>query len=134
MKLTKEELDYITLLEKECSQTATACIKTNNSIVFLAQKGKTGAVVGKQGENVKKISLLLKKPVEVFEYANNAEDFIQKAFNKINGIETKALKNALTIKFSSLEDKKKALINKKRMQTIKEILNKCFGIEKIKIL
>ncbi len=134
MKLNKEELEYITLLEKECKQTATACIKTNNSIVFLVRTGKVGAVVGKKGENVKKMSSILKKPVEVFEYNPNPEEFVKKAFNKIKGIETKTLKNALTIKFASTEDKKQALINKKRIQTIKEILNKGFGIEKIKII
>ncbi|MBN2127009.1 MAG: NusA-like transcription termination signal-binding factor [Candidatus Diapherotrites archaeon] len=132
MKLNREEIEYLNLLEKECNQNATACVITENAVVFFAEKGKVGAVVGKNGENAKKMSSLIGKQVEVFEYSGNPEEFAKKAFNKTE-VEAKALKNALSIKFVSAEDKKKALMNKRRISLIKEILNKCFGIKKVMI-
>ncbi|MFH1588172.1 MAG: NusA-like transcription termination signal-binding factor [Candidatus Diapherotrites archaeon] len=133
MKISNEELEFITLLEQTCNQTATACTIMPETIAYLVEKGKIGMVVGKKGENIKKLREKTGKNIEVFEFYPNSIDFIKNVFPGINLKEAVLEKNTLLLSFNSIEDKIKGLKNKNRFNAIKEILKKGFGIEKIRV-
>jgi N utilization substance protein A len=132
MKIGNEELEHINLLEQACNQTATACVVTPNTIAYLVGKGKIGLVVGKKGENIKKLRQKTGKNIEVFEFYSDPIEFIKNLFQGIT-LEAKIQKNVLLLEFNSLEDRIKALKNKNRFNAVKEILKKGFGIERVKV-
>ncbi|RLF12246.1 MAG: NusA-like transcription termination signal-binding factor [Thermoprotei archaeon] len=81
IRLSDEEMRYITLFETITGATAKDCIidDEGNRIIFLIKQGEMGIAIGKNGVNIKRASKLIGKPVEVVEAADTPEDLIKNA-------------------------------------------------------
>ncbi len=81
VKLTTEEIQYITFFEGLTGAVAKDCIIDENAdrIIFVVKTGDLGLAIGKRGANVKKIRKLLGKPVDIVEYADTPEELIKNA-------------------------------------------------------
>ncbi len=79
VKLTSEELRYIALFESITGAVVKDCIidEDEGRIVFVIKSGDIGMAIGRKGINIKRVRDYIKKPIDVVEYADNAEDFIQ---------------------------------------------------------
>ncbi|MDT7872148.1 MAG: NusA-like transcription termination signal-binding factor [Sulfolobaceae archaeon] len=79
IKLTSEELRYMSLFQDITKVTARDCIidEKNNRIIFLINPENMGIAIGKNGSNVKKLEKLLGKSVEIVGYSDNLEDLIK---------------------------------------------------------
>jgi len=82
VKITSEELRYIALLQDLTGVTVRDCIVSddNSTIIYIVAPGQAGLAVGKGGINVRKLSRILGKRIEVVEYADNLEDFVRNLF------------------------------------------------------
>ncbi len=81
IRLSDEEMRYITLFESITGATAKDCIIDNegNRIIFLIKQGEMGIAIGKNGVNIKRAAKLIGKPVEVVEAADTPEELIKNA-------------------------------------------------------
>lgn len=81
IRLSDEEMRYITLFESITGATAKDCIidNENNRIIFLIKQGEMGIAIGKNGINIKRATKLIGKPVEVVEAADTPEELIKNA-------------------------------------------------------
>ena len=81
IRLSDEEMRYITLFESITGATAKDCIIDNegNRIIFLIKQGEMGMAIGKNGVNIKRATKLIGKPVEVVEAADTPEELIKNA-------------------------------------------------------
>ncbi len=81
IRLSDEEMRYITLFESITGATAKDCIIDNegNRIIFLIKQGEMGIAIGKNGINIKRATKLIGKPVEVVEAADTPEELIKNA-------------------------------------------------------
>jgi len=82
VKLTAEELRYIALLSDITGVSAKDCIIDDDTgtIVFVVPPGQAGLAVGAKGRNVKRLSKILGRRVEIVEWADTLENFVKNIF------------------------------------------------------
>jgi len=81
IRLSDEEMRYITLFESISGATAKDCIIDNNTnrVIFIIKKGEMGMAIGKNGVNIKRATKLIGRPVEVVESGDTPEELIRNA-------------------------------------------------------
>ncbi len=72
-------MQYITLLEGITGTTVIDCVidEERGRVIYLVKPGEVGLAVGRNGVNVKSLRRLLKKDVEIVEYADDLEQLIR---------------------------------------------------------
>ncbi len=73
-KLSKEAIKCIGLLQKTTGAHAVDCV-VDDYVTFAVPSDQMGMAIGKGGENVRKLSRLLKKRVDFVEYSDTFEKF-----------------------------------------------------------
>jgi len=97
IKLSSEELKLIALFQKITRASARDVIEDEklDRFIFVVNEGKMGLAIGKGGVNIKNLQNIIKKPVELVEYASEPEAFLKNMVNP---------KYVLDIKFSERLD------------------------------
>ena len=82
IKLTIDEMRYISLFQDLTGVTVRDCIVDNDSgtIIFIVKEGEGALAVGKGGSNVKMAKKLLGKNIEIIEYSDDFEKFVRNIF------------------------------------------------------
>ena len=82
IRLTGDEMRCIALFESVTGAVATDCIidDKRDRIILVVKPGDAGLAIGKQGTRIKMVKNLMKKDVEIVEYAENPIDFIKNSF------------------------------------------------------
>ncbi|NHV46085.1 MAG: NusA-like transcription termination signal-binding factor [Candidatus Verstraetearchaeota archaeon] len=82
IKLTADEMIYITLLETLTGAVAKDCIydPKENRIIFVIRRGDMGLAIGKNGVNIERLKKIIGKNIEVVEYADTSEEFLKNLF------------------------------------------------------
>ncbi len=95
IRLSDEEMRYITLFESITGATAKDCIIDSdaNRIIFVVKKGDMGMAIGKNGTNVKRATKLIGKPVELVEAGDTPEELIKNALFPAKVYATKIFKD-----------------------------------------
>jgi len=102
LRLTDDEIRYITLFESMTGATVKDCIKEDDRVVFVVKNGDMGLAIGKKGANIQRVKQALDRPVEVVEHSEDPEEFLRNILS------------SLRIKKVSLQkkaDKKVAVVN-----------------------
>jgi len=83
IKLTSEELKLIALFQKITRASARDVIDDErmNRLIFVVNEGKMGLAIGKGGSNIKNLQNILKRDIELVEYAPEPEAFLKKILN-----------------------------------------------------
>jgi len=102
VKLTADELKYIALLNDITGITAKDCIvdEESNTLIYIVPPGTAGLAVGAKGKNVKQLSKILGRRIEIVEWADSLEDFVKNLFLPAR---------VVSIKLNKLKDGKKVL-------------------------
>ncbi len=81
IKLTAEELSLLSMFQGMTGATARDCVVDDkrNRLIFVVAKGHMGLAIGKEGASVKKIERAVRRPVEVVEWADDAEGLVRNA-------------------------------------------------------
>lgn len=82
IRLTSDEMRYIALFENVTGAVANDCIidERRDRIIIVVKPGETGLAIGKHGARIKLLKHMLKKDVDLIEYADNPVDFIKNSF------------------------------------------------------
>lgn len=82
MRFTLEEMRYMSVFQEITGVTPKDCVIDggNNAIIFIVDSDKVGQAVGKRGLNVKYLSKILGKDVDIVGWADNLEDFAKNIF------------------------------------------------------
>ncbi len=83
IRLTAEEIRYMSLLQDLTGAVARDCIvdNENNRIIFIVRPGDAGKVIGRRGVNINRLRKIFNKDVDVVEYADNLEDMVRNIFS-----------------------------------------------------
>ncbi|MDD3084014.1 MAG: NusA-like transcription termination signal-binding factor [Candidatus ainarchaeum sp.] len=129
MKFSMEDILLINAFEKISRVSAKDCIVKGNIISFLVKGKEVGKAIGKKAMNVKELEKKLKKKIEIIGYYEKPEEVLSKTFDvKINEVKRKSKKLLLNL---DLENKKKVFINIRRFKTVKELVERNYGLEMI---
>ncbi len=102
VKLSAEEMRYITLFESLTGASACDCLidEDGNKLTFVVKSGDIGRAIGKGGNNIQRVRRATGKNVEVIEHSDDPIEFLKNVFapakiESINLIEQDGKKIAL---------------------------------------
>ncbi|MCE4606926.1 MAG: NusA-like transcription termination signal-binding factor [Desulfurococcales archaeon] len=136
-KLGPEELRYIALFQSITGTSVLDCIVDEdfNRIIYIVRPEDMGKAIGRKGINVKKLSDLLKKNIEIVEHSDNLENMVKNVFREarivsINLVE-RAGQKTLYVRVPGT-DKGKAIGREgKNLKRARLILKRFFDVDKI---
>lgn len=136
MKLDINQIQLMNTLDDVAHVGAKDCFVTERSIIYLVPEDQMSQAIGKKGANVEKLSKKLGKKVEFFEYMKEPEKFLEKAFfkAKIDKIEIKNTKEKkIAVVNADNTNKRLILQNLGRLKKIKELCQRNYNIEEVRI-
>jgi N utilization substance protein A len=73
---------YISLVQDLTGATIRDCIidEENDTLIFIVKEGEAGLAIGRNGSNVKKIKMILKKNIEIVEYSSEFDQLVRNIF------------------------------------------------------
>jgi len=138
VKLTTEEMQYISLFESITGASARDCVidDTANRLIFLVNPGQIGLAIGRDGKNIRQLRNLLKKTIEVIEYAPSLNTFIKNCFRfaKIKQIRLEENKDGRKILYVTVAPHQRGLAigkNKRNITRAKILAKRHFDIDDI---
>lgn len=126
-----DSLNVITAFENITGTEVRDCV-FSEIVYFLLTPGKIAKTIGKNGKNIKTAERMLGKPIKVFEWSENDEDFVKNLVGKVVKIDIREGKATVTI---SQEDRG-AIIGKEgcNIKAIRELLTRNSNVKELKIL
>ena len=82
IRLTGDEMRCIALFESITGAIANDCVidEKRDRVIIIVKPGNAGLAIGKHGARIKILRNMIKKDVEIVEYAENPADFIKNSF------------------------------------------------------
>jgi N utilization substance protein A len=140
IRLTKDEMQYMALLETVAQVECHDCIIDNERgrIIFIVKEGDAGKAIGRNGVNVKRLSQILGKSIEIVEYSDNPVKLLMNAFTpaKVKEIRIVEKPNKGKLAIVVVEPKSKGLAigkNGKNIDRVRKIAKRYFDIAHVVI-
>ncbi|MEM4181991.1 MAG: hypothetical protein QXX68_02440 [Candidatus Pacearchaeota archaeon] len=125
---------YLNILEEISKVRAINCFTFNNTIFFVVKKKDMKKAIGRNGNNVRRVSSIIKKRIRVLSNPVNEKErvvFIEKMLEPLVIEEIKIKDDELTIKAGLQERSIIIGRNRKGEKEMIGVLNQLFGIKKI---
>lgn len=74
--ITAEVIGYINLFENLTRARVKGCHPSSDALVFVVYEGDAGKAIGKGGENIRRLTHLLKKRIKVVEFSDDLLKFV----------------------------------------------------------
>jgi len=138
-RITVEELKYMSIFSEVTGATVYRCLIDGESrkLYFLVKRGDLGRAVGRNGRNIKVLSELFKRQIEVFEYSDDIAEMVKNLFPGVEILKVDVIERGegkivnVTVKE---EDKGKAIGRDGRnVKRARMILGKLFNVSKLTI-
>ncbi|MCW1308947.1 MAG: NusA-like transcription termination signal-binding factor [Candidatus Nanoarchaeia archaeon] len=132
IKLNSEVMRYITLLETLTGATIKDCLIEDNKLIFVVNEGEAGIAIGKDGKNVRKVSEITGKEVEVMEFSPDPKIFVRNIFKplKVGNVQ---LHEQGGKKIMRIETVKNHPLTGSKLRRAKLMLQKYFEIDDVLI-
>jgi NusA-like KH domain protein len=104
----------------------------SETVYFLVNTGKMAIAIGRNGQNIKVAEKMLKKPIKIFEWSDDCEQFIKNMIPSTQRIELSGEKATVTID----RENRGVVIGRKgnNIKVIREFLERNSNIKDLKIL
>lgn len=87
IKLNNEKLRYLALFEELTGVTPKDCVESGDSgkkLTFVVEDKYMGKAIGQNGKNIRKVRNKLDKSVDVVEYSEDPEKFLENIFSSVD--------------------------------------------------
>jgi N utilization substance protein A len=83
IKLTTDQMRLISLFQNVTGASARDCVEDEkqNRVIFVVNEGKMGLAIGKGGSHIRNLQNIIKKNVELVEYADDPVTFLKNMLN-----------------------------------------------------
>lgn len=135
--LGMQSIQYMNFFERCTGLRSQHCFSYNGMIIFVVNPKFVAKAIGKNGTNIRTLSIRLRRKVKVIGLPKGTEDIERFVSAIVYPVRFKKI--ALEDKEASISappQSKAALIgrNKYRLEELQNILNEYFGIKKVKII
>ena len=134
-----EELRYISLLQDLTGAMVYRALEDDNDnrIIYLVDRNDVGKAIGRDGRNVKMLSKMLNKNIEIVEYANDIDNMVRNLLPgvtvlKVEVTERDGLK---TVYVKVKDDEKGKAIGRdgRNVKRARLVLNRLFNVDRVVI-
>ncbi len=130
IKFTSETIGYINLFENLTRSRVKDCYILKDEVIFIVHEGEAGKAIGRDGANIKKASLMLKKKIKVVEFNSNPEKFIENMISPQKGKIYMKDDTTLIIEGKGARFKEAVLGRERQnLKELQEIVSNYFGIK-----
>ncbi|NHI94451.1 MAG: NusA-like transcription termination signal-binding factor [Candidatus Lokiarchaeota archaeon] len=113
IKLSDAQIRFISLFENITGAVARDCIIDDESerIIFIVKPGNIGLAIGKGGINIKRVREFINKDIDVVEFANSEELFIQNTLSpaKIKNVAIQEKRDGRRIALVTVDNKDRGI-------------------------
>ncbi len=134
IKYGPEEIKTINQFEEITGATVKDCIVNEKEATILVKPEDLGLAIGKNGSMIKKVKNKLGKKIHVYKYSENLEEFIKNLFYPVEPEEVKEKDGEVKVKVEPTDKKRTIGREGKKVKKVKELTQRHFDIENIKIL
>ncbi|MGQ9582485.1 MAG: NusA-like transcription termination signal-binding factor [Thermoplasmatota archaeon] len=131
IRLDEETIKLIALFESVTRAEVRDCVVFEDAVVFIVNRGQAGAAIGEGGERIHRLRALLRRSVEVVEWADTPERFIRNLFHgfSVGGVHIERRGGRLTALVSIPSSEKPRAIGKqgRNLSRVRAILARHFG-------
>ncbi|MFP3318933.1 MAG: NusA-like transcription termination signal-binding factor [Acidilobus sp.] len=134
-----EELRYISILQDLTGAMVYRALEDDNDnrIIYLVDRNDVGKAIGRDGRNVKMLSKMLNKNIEIVEYANDIDNMVRNLLPgvtvlKVEVTERDGLK---TVYVKVKDDEKGKAIGRdgRNVKRARLVLNRLFNVDRVVI-
>jgi len=130
--INMQDMRYLNLLEKVTRVNTRFCFSYNEAIIFCVPKHLVSKAIGEGGQNVRRMSAMLKKKIKIIPIplgVNHAKQFIASIVSPVTFKDLEVKENEVILTAGS--QSKAALIgrNKRRFLEMQKIVKDFFGKE-----
>lgn len=104
-KLDMRTMGYITMFEKITKTEALDFLENKGQSIFFTKEGTARKALGKNGNNVKKLSNLLKKKVRVVELSEDPKKFILDLIHPLQPSSIEIKEKEMVLHFNTTEER-----------------------------
>ena len=125
---------YINLFERISRVSTNKCFVYNNTIIFAVPSDLVSKAIGRDAENIKQMSEILRRKIKVIALSENLEKFIASIIEPYEAMKIEVRDDFVLL--TANKQNKAGIIGRNRMrqQELEDILKKFFNISKLKIL
>ncbi|HDN82059.1 MAG TPA: NusA-like transcription termination signal-binding factor [Methanomicrobia archaeon] len=138
LKLGTEEIKCIGLFESMTGAKVVDCILEDDKLIFVVIGRDVGLAIGKKGMNIKKMSEMSGKKIEVIEYSDVPEQFIKNILRpvKVKSVLISERNNKKIATIGIAKEDKGLVIGKsgKNIKRIRSLLNRHHDITDVLIM
>jgi NusA-like KH domain protein len=131
--INMQDIMHLNLFSKITRVQTSYCFSYNNILMFCVPRNKLSQALGKQGENLKKMSDKIRKRIRIIAKPNgteDAEDFFKKIISPAEYKEFKITDNEIIVTAGGKENKAILLgREKRRLEEMKKIMKNFFNKE-----
>jgi N utilization substance protein A len=136
MKLGQQEILYMKALDEVAGVSAKDCLIRGNQVIFLVDENEMGKAIGRKGILVKRLSISLGKQVELIAYGRTPERFVKTMLKglQVNKTELHSEDSKKTMAILMPGESKRKLLNSaSRLKKVKELLQRNYGIDTVRL-
>jgi N utilization substance protein A len=89
IRLDEGTIKLIALFESVTRAEVRDCIPSEDRVVYIVGRGQAGAAIGERGDNIHRLRDMLRKNVEIIEWADVPEAFVRNIFHAFKVSEVK---------------------------------------------
>lgn len=130
VRLDTETIKLIDIFQNITGSHILDCI-ADEELYFVVAQGQYGLAVGKNGRKIRDAERILKKPIRVFEYSKNLEQFVRNMIPEANEIMIK--KNEILVKIKQRDRAKVIGKGGRKIKIINRFLKRLHDIDNLKI-
>lgn len=129
MKLDSKTMGYIKVFENYTGASVKDCFISNGVLVFIVNAGNIGRAIGKKGANVRELSGKYKKPIKIFEFSDDVEQFVKNLVYPLK-VDVESRDNKIVILCE--DNKMKGFIcgrDKSKLKEMEDIVKRYYDVE-----
>jgi N utilization substance protein A len=134
IKLGADEIKFITLFEARTGATVKDCVIEEDGITFIVKEGDTGLAIGKKGAIINRIKQEIGKELHVYEHSENPEKFISNLLFPVKVEKVEINGNEAKVYINPAEKKRAIGKGGKKINTVRALASRHFGIENITVV
>ena len=135
--VSSDRMRYISLLERMTDAVVVDCLVENefDRVVYIVKPGEMGKAIGKGGANINRVRKSIDKEVEIIEYSDDPQEFIENAFQpaSIDNVDIEQEGDLTLAKVDVSKDDKGLAIGKsgRNIGKVKKLSSKHFDIDEV---